>query len=418
MSEPSPGHKSTPDPDEGPTDAERWAQFKAAFGAWLRERWEEATDVHARFWPPPWLSVGALVVGLAVLVFIVIPLIDAILTAVGGAAAVQAGAGASWLAGLELVGVVTGAISSWFAAHTAGLGVSADLLITIWWVAVAVAFGLAWLFKVRGAQVAWTLQGAAAAAMAWSVTEPPAQATAAGITVFWWAIGSVFALRRGTHQTVPIWFDGPKSVLERPQATVWPSNLRAVADFLDAAGDVFAGDDNDPRAAGISEDVRSLRRELIPVREYAPVPPEHEDRDNWRPRLAPFVNAGDRGQVVEVHYRVAEVMEQVLVDFSVTAYLNSLLDPEPPERPVEDLAFTVSWLARSSQGKEAFALMETWWRRARARHEAQNPDSAPLDAAAALDAVDRSWPAEFAEADRAPIMETLARAWSVTRPTA
>lgn len=403
------------EPETEHKDRERWKAFKAAFGRWLRERWEEATDVHDLAWPPAWLASGAFVVVVGLITFVIIPIVAAIGASVGGAAAVRAGAGASWLAGLDLMAVVTDAIGAWFDSRTAGLDLDPGLLVTIWWISVAAAFGLAFLFKSRGAQLAWILQGAAAAAMAWSVTEPPSQATAAGIVLFWWAIGSVFALRRGTvRRVVAVATDDPKPpVLHSSDQAVSRSSLRAAADLLDAVGDVFDG--ADPRAAEIGQEVRELRRSLVPPREYGPLPSEHEAREGWRARMAPFVTTADRGPMVTVHAEVAFTMEVVLTDAAAAAYLGALHDPDPITEPLEALAQCAAWMVRCGQTQKAFTMLGAWWRSTRHRWAEQNPDGAPLEAEAALSALDRAWPSDFTLADRAELREALSRAWVPAR---
>lgn len=396
------------------SDGERWARFKTAAGAYARDKWEEATDVHSFRWPPSWLVIVTLGVGLALVMFVVIPLIAGLLAWLGGTAAAQAGVGASWLAGLDLARVVTDAVGTWFDAHTAGLGISADLLTTLWWITVASAFGLAWLFGSRGAKVTWVLLGVAAAWMTWTVTDPPAQATGAGIALFWWAIGSVFALSRTATRVITHSGDKQPEVPAPPrEGLAQRHNRQQAADLIGALGDVFAGEDVDPRAAEIGEDARELSRTLVPPqRQYGPQPPADDaERKVWRDRLARFITTADRGQTVEVHHEIAGTMESVLCDFAAHAYLGSLHDADPAAEPLTELAHCASWMVRTGQTQEAFTLLDVWWRRTRRGWSEQNPDGAPLEAATAVAALDRAWPSDFLLADRAEIRTALNRAW-------
>lgn len=404
-----------PDRDRDVSDGERWDRFKAAAGSYVREKWEEATDVHTFGWPPPWLIIGGLGIGLALVMFVVIPVIAAILAWLGGAAAAQAGIGASWLTGLDLARIVTDAVASWFDGHTAGLGVSADLLITLWWITVGSVFALAWLFGSRGAKVTWVLLGAACAWMTWTVTEPPAQAAAAGIVGFWWAIGAVFALSRSAIRVVTHSGDKQPEMPDEPrEGLAQRRNRQQAADLLGALGEVFAGEGADPRAVAIAEDARGLSRALLPApRQYGPQPSEDEnpERKAWRKRLTRFITTADRGRTVEVHHEIASIMEAVLTDFAANAYLGSLHDADPVAEPLEELAHCAAWMVRTGQTQEAFTLLDVWWRRTRRRWSEQNPDGAPLDAAAAVAALDRAWPSDFLLTDRAEIRTALTRAW-------
>ena len=84
------------------------------------------------------------------------------------------------------------AVRGYLTDHSAGLPISSATLMAMWQVWGSVAFFLAVVGNLGG-RIAWALFGFVTAAMVWSVTLPPSQAVAAGVTAFWWSALSVVA---------------------------------------------------------------------------------------------------------------------------------------------------------------------------------------------------------------------------------
>ncbi|MEV4301415.1 hypothetical protein [Nonomuraea sp. NPDC049624] len=96
--------------------------------------------------------------------------------------------------------VVTTPAHAYITAHAAGLPMGADAIWSAW----ALTGPILWLLcRLTGsswsARLAWLLYGAATVAMVYSASPVNGRMLAAGITVLYWGVLSVFALR-GLHR--------------------------------------------------------------------------------------------------------------------------------------------------------------------------------------------------------------------------
>lgn len=179
------GSKSESTAGEMATDVADWVA-----ALWRRLR-EEATDRDDPAWPPSWLKVTAGVVGAALVLFVVLPLVLGLV----GWVLSWGEHGVRWLVTWELLRVVTDPVRVYITGHAVGLPVSGAALWLAWQVIACASLVLGWI-GAAGARVAWTLLGLATAAMVWAGTPGPARGLAVGITAAWWSLGAVLVFRR------------------------------------------------------------------------------------------------------------------------------------------------------------------------------------------------------------------------------
>ncbi len=173
------------------------ARWPVMLQDWARHLWQRAhRGEHLEDWPPPWALPALSVAGLAVLVAVIAGLIVPLVAAIGRFLTAAFDDGADWVRDWSIARVVLDPVRTWLDTHQAGLPVDAD---TLWWTwsATGIAlFALGWLFTANAARIGWILFGAATTAMVYTATTGPARPTAAAITILWWLLLSLAALRR------------------------------------------------------------------------------------------------------------------------------------------------------------------------------------------------------------------------------
>jgi hypothetical protein len=204
---------------------------------WSTELWQrlrrEATDRDHPRWPPMWLRTTVGVVLGGVVLFVVVPLLLALIRW----AASMGGRGVDWLVTWDLFKVVTTPVRSYILGHAVGLPVDGDAVWLGWQIVGGVLLFLGW-WGVRGARIAWPLFGAGTAAMVYAGTPGPARGLAVGITLVWWSLGAVFVYRTAGQLRDWLGHRWMERQLTRPAA---PAGTRRVdVDSLNAGALVLA----------------------------------------------------------------------------------------------------------------------------------------------------------------------------------
>lgn len=394
---------SEPDRPDRPSGPD--AGWEAAVQEFFRDRWAEAThiDHRGRWTPPTWAQVAMLTVVLAVLVFAVIPLITWAARGIAGLGE----RGFEWMSGLDLARMAYEPVNAWIAAHAAGAGMEASFLTALWWITVASAFGLAWLFRVTAARIGWCAAGVAACAMAWQSTPDEAEAVVTGIVAFWWLVGSVFALRRasGIPESMAASRDQREPSIKRQQLERACDVLDQVADVFDPPGKV----NTDPRAASISSSIRGRRVAILSEFQYAFADVNVDNRESLAGRMALFTRVTGTGSETELPAEVFSMWQDMLVEASARRLFDARRDLAAFESPVEELAATVAWLWQCDRRREVVDLVERWWRYCRSSFGVWGTATEPVPRLGeVVAALERSWAPGLSDADRDDIAQAVA----------
>ncbi|MEV0646418.1 hypothetical protein AB0I28_14265 [Phytomonospora sp. NPDC050363] len=213
---------------------------------------------------------SAVAVGLVLLIYLVVPILLAVGRALSGE--YDRSGELTWRAGSDLGHVVTDPVRTWLQAGAADLPVGWQLLWTLW-CATGVTLFVSGTLTVRGARVGWLLFGLGTAAMVYAETPAASAWAAVGVTAAWWALGTLFVLRRPT---------APRLRVE-PDLTAQGHATRDACDLLDALAEAYSRDE---ARADTAARIRQVRTALLAPRIYPVVTRDEDDANHWRERLA------------------------------------------------------------------------------------------------------------------------------------
>ncbi|MEV0151672.1 MULTISPECIES: hypothetical protein [unclassified Nonomuraea] len=164
---------------------------------WARERFaDDPREAEIAKYSILVVCVAAVLLLAAVLMWLAVTVLGALIQGVANGLIT----GGTWtlerVADWHLTAVVTTPVHAYITAHAAGLPTGAEVIWSAWAVTGPILWLLCWLTGSSwSARLAWLLYGAGTVAMVYSASPASGRMLAAGTSVLYWGVLSVFALR-------------------------------------------------------------------------------------------------------------------------------------------------------------------------------------------------------------------------------